>query len=286
MRKHPIPIMNTIYVKNLFGYGYLGNTIQALSNAFYLAARFNKGIVYPNHPLLYDTNISVRPIPGQDDTDLVFNDLFFFEGEGKQYDFNVAHLNYDRKRICEKIIHPLLKLDKEVDLDDDTLVIHIRTGDIFTPNNPYGIMTPNPMFYYDYLCKKYAKIIVVCQDRANPVINKLEEYSNATIFESSNIMESFGLLLNAKNLATSGVSTFGYAAALCSKKIKKLHATNITAFGQLNYEMLLGKIDVELAEIDLPNYIPENSWSARPEQIEKILSYTQPNLDVYKFIKM
>jgi len=279
-------LLNTVYVKNLFGYGYLGNTIQALSNAYYLALRFNKSIIYPKHPLLYDTNIGVNLIPGQDDSNLFFNDLFFFEGDGKQYDFNVPHLNYCRKQICEKNIRPLLKLSPTgQELDDNTLVIHIRTGDIFTPNNPYGIMTPNPMAYYDYLCKQYAKIIVVCQDRMNPVINKLEEYKNVIIFESSNIMESFDLLLNAKNLATSGVSTFGYAAALCSEKIQKLHATNITASGQLNYEMLIGKIDVELFEIDLVNYIPENSWSARPEQIEKILSYTQPHLDVYKFIK-
>lgn len=270
--------MNYIKVKNLFGLKYLGNTIQALSNTLYLCEKYRKNMDYPEHPFIQ--KIIIDHYEGSEN-DLQYDNLFYFAGNGREVDFNVKHLNYNRKRLCEEYIFPNLKLpENKLDFGDDELIIHIRTGDIFAPNNPYGIMIPNPLFYYRYLCEKYKKVIVVCQDKINPIINKLSDISNVEVFESNDVMESFNVILNAKNLATSGVSTFGYAAALCSKKLKTLHATNILAEEQLNYEMLIGKVNVEVFNLNLDNYVKMHTWNGSKEQIEKTLSYTQQYLDI------
>ena len=61
------------------------------------------------------------------------------------------------------------------------------------------------------------------------------------------------ILLNAKNLATSGVSAFPIACALMSQKLEKLIFSNIYLDEHLNPEMINEKF-VEKFEYKIKNY--------------------------------
>jgi len=157
--------------------------------------------------------------------------------------------------------------------DEDTLVIHIRSGDIFAhEHNPPHDYVPNPLVYYLNLIEEYEKVIVVTEpDNYNPIIDELRKNNKVTI-QSSNVSDDFSTLLRAKNLASSGVGTFAVAAALCSNNIKKFYCTNLYLDEHLNPEMLY-ETDISVYMMELNEYINLKEWKNNEEQCKCILEY-------------
>ena len=83
---------------------------------------------------------------------------------------------------------------------DDTLVIHVRSGDIFAHeqiilSHDY---TPNPLIYYKNLIESFKKVIVVTEnDTYNPIIPELKKFSNVTV-KSSTVASDFATLMRAR----------------------------------------------------------------------------------------
>ena len=146
------------------------------------------------------------------------------------------------------------------ELDNETLVIHIRNGDIFSGKSKYKQYVQNPLVYYEKLIANYKKVIVVTESYGNnPVIEKLKDYSNVKI-QSLSLEEDFRTLLSAKNLATSGVGTFGIAAALMSKNLKRLYCSDIFLSHHLNPYMLDPNY-VKVHIYNIKNYIDIGQWN-------------------------
>ena len=86
--------------------------------------------------------------------------------------------------------------------------------------------------------------------------------------------DDFALLMNAENVALSGVGTFAMAAALCSSEIKNLYTTDLLLTEHLNYSMLFNT-DVDVHVMELENYLPvfPCSWKNSEEQRKFIIEY-------------
>ena len=180
-------------------------------------------------------------------------------------------------RICKNFIYPHIKVPKLEPLDDNTLVIHIRGGDIIA--HEYSVEKPhnyvqNPLSYYLTLIEDFENVIVVVEpENNNPVVPELRKIDRLK-FQSLSIAEDYATLLAAKNLATSGVGTFGVSAALCSQNIKNLYTSNIYLTEHLNCTMLYNT-DVTVYEVELKGYIPVYpcSWRNDAEQRKLMLEY-------------
>ena len=166
-------------------------------------------------------------------------------------------------------------LPKKDPIRSDTVVMHLRSGDnyhrIFKPPTNY---VPNPLIFYLELIDLYDKAIIITEpDRENPIVHELEKLDKVTI-QSSTVADDFATLMNAENVALSGVGTFAMAAALCSTKIKNLYTTDLLLTEHLNYTMLYNT-DVEVNVMELDNYIPvfPCSWKNTEEQRKFILEY-------------
>ena len=92
--------------------------------------------------------------------------------------------------------------------------------------------------------------------------------------QSSTVAEDFATLMNAKNIALSGVGTFAIAAALCSNSLKNLYTTDLLLTEHLNYSMLFNT-DVIVNVMELEDYLPvfPCSWKNTEEQRKFILEY-------------
>lgn len=182
------------------------------------------------------------------------------------------------RRVCRDYIRNHLKVPTLKPLDEDTLVIHIRAGDIFEKENevPHNYVQ-NPLSYYLALIKDFKKVIVVVEpDRNNPVVQELQKI-NRLKFQSLSVAEDYATLLSAKNLATSGVGTFAVSAAFCSHNIKNLFTSNAYLTEHLNCSMLYDT-DVTVHEVKLKDYIPvyPPSWKNNAEQRRLMLEYQLP----------
>ena len=171
---------------------------------------------------------------------------------------------------------------KNIDIGKNTLVIHIRSGDIFVKSEDKTISghqyyLQNPLVYYNMLIENYENTILVSSTPLNnPVIDILKN-NNKVEVSSGSLEDDFNLLLNAKNLATSGVGTFAVAAALSSKKIINLHYSNLFFNHHLNPTMVK---NVNHHKYRFNGYLNiGEKWKGDEGQVQKMLS---PEIEVVR----
>lgn len=255
--------------------GRFGNNVQQISNAiFHSQTRY----------LLFNSpdNENIKPFRcefgGAIEQGLYFFHLPSEIGNGDaHFHGDVEELKKCRRKICLDYIFPNLKIDfSKIDpLPEDVAVVHIRGGDVFKKDycSVVSNYLQNPLDYFQESIGKYRKAIVVAEDNNNPVVSKLSGQKNVQVLYP-NVKESIEILISARNLVTSGISSFGMACALLSKNILRLHHSNLKLNEVLNqdefFDPLVEKI---LYQIDLDRYIKFGDWRNTPEQRDIILNY-------------
>lgn len=258
-------------------FGRFGNNIQQISNAIYYCEKYKIHFDMASHPLIDDIILPFgeTKMPGNENQ---WSYFYFMEGEECNFpNENLDVLNFQRKLICEKYIYPKLKIDHtKVEDIFDGLVIHLRSGDVFT--NPHPSYVQNPLMYYTEILKKYyvGKTIAIAEDNSHPFISLFEKLKIPVLQLSEK--DSIEVLLSAEAIATSGTGSFAIAAALCSKNIKKLFCTNIWLDESLNPTMLKNHIDVLCMDIDSYKYISKGDWKITNETMHKMLSHTEDTI--------
>ena len=106
-------------------------------------------------------------------------------------------------------------LPEKETIGDETIVMHLRSGDnyhrIFDPPTNY---IPNPLVYYLNLIDSFEKVILITEpDDKNPIVHELRKIDKVQI-QSSTVADDFATLMNAKNVALSGVGTFAMADSM------------------------------------------------------------------------
>jgi hypothetical protein len=249
-------------------YGRLGNNIQQCAVGCMIAEILGSNFETINHEIISKILISF----GDNEQELI-SKFFYWEGPYKEINLPVDYIYHNMRRICKEYISKYLQVPKKDPIGDDTIVIHIRSGDIFDQIHPNGHQyTPNPLDFYLKLLDRFERAIVVTEpDTNNPIIEILKQNPKVTI-QSSSVAEDFATLLAAKNLANSGVGTFCIAAALCSDKIQNFYCTDLMLTEHLNYSMLIGT-DIDVCQLKLNNYLQVGEWKNTEEQRNFILEY-------------
>ena len=260
--------------------GRLGNNIQQVANCI-MAAEKNKTDFSQtlDHDIIskFEVNFGSQN-PSKSGRFYAWEALVHCEHEcyegGNEIGVSVEHVYRNMRRVCKRIA-PNLKLPEKDSIGDDTIVMHLRSGDnyhrIFEPPTNY---VPNPLIFYLNLIDSFDKCILITEpDRENPIVHELMKIDKVQV-QSSTVADDFATLMSARNVALSGVGTFAMAAALCSTRIKNLYTTNLLLTEHLNYSMM-HNTDVELHVMDLENYLPvfPCSWKNTEEQRKFILDY-------------
>ena len=231
-------------------YGRLGNNIQQCAIAILVAqeigATFKQQL---DHDIIenYETKF------GSSSEEQV-SKFFYWERPYREVNIYSDFITQSIHKVCKKFIFPHLPVPR-ISIPDDTIVIHITSGDVFDKGvaNPDQYV-PNPLDFYRQLLDSFDKALVDTEpDQNNPVVEELKKHSKVTV-QSLSVAEDFATLMGAKNVASSGVGTFAVAAALCSQRIEKFYCTNVSISEHLNCHMLVGN-QVEVHCMDLDNYI-------------------------------
>ena len=249
-------------------YGRLGNNIQQCAIGTMVAQEsggtFKQEL---DHDIIekYETTF------GSSDEEQV-SKFFYWEGPYREVTLSSGFITRSIRQVCKKFVFPHLRVPR-VSVPDDTIVIHIRSGDVFDKGvvNPCNYV-PNPLYFYLQLLEQFESAIVVTEgDNHNPILDELRKHPKVTI-QSESVAYDFGTLLAAKHVANSGVGTFGVAAALCSDNIEQFYCTDAMMSEHLNYEMLVNT-DVSVNLMSLGDYIKVGEWNNSDEQREYILAY-------------
>ena len=264
--------------------GRLGNNIQQIANCIMAAEKYKSTFRQKlDHDIISKYDVNFEELLASDWSGegryyswepLVHCEKSIYEG-GNETGLDVEYIYHNMQRICRDYIAPNLKLPQKQTIGDDTIVMHLRSGDnyhrIFEPPTNY---IPNPLIFYLNLIESFDKCLLITEpDRENPIVHELAKIDKVRI-HSSTVADDFALLMNAENVALSGVGTFAMAAALCSSKIKNLYTTDLLLTEHLNYTMLYNtSVDVNVMELD--NYLPvfPCSWKNTEEQRKFIIDY-------------
>ena len=169
---------------------------------------------------------------------------------------------------------------------EDELTIHLRSGDIFGPEqtDASGYIQPPLAFYIVVVNKLVAsgtitRVRLVFEDRGNPCVDALEEFlaANAIAFrcQSGTLAEDLSALVDAPHLVF-GYGTFGYAVCRLSSHIKTLHYFAPELGGC--YALIPG-IDQVFSVRDREGaYIKE--WNNTPEQRQTMRTYPSEALEI------
>lgn len=263
--------------------GRLGNNIQQVANCLMFAEQKNDAFEQSlDHDIIGKFVLNF----GLEEDSQIYSGRFYsweplvhcekgiFEG-GNEIGVSKEHVYSNISRVCKQYISPNLKLPQKEIIGDDTIVMHLRSGDnyhrIFDPPTNY---IPNPLIYYLNLIESFDKCILITEpDKENPIIHELMNNDKVKI-QSSTVVDDFATLMSAKNVALSGVGTFAMAAALCSKNIENLYTTDLLLTEHLNYSMLINS-NVQVHVMELKDYLTvfPCSWKNTEEQRKFILEY-------------
>ena len=264
--------------------GRLGNNIQQIANCIMAAEKYKCTFRQRlDHDIIPKFEVHFEKLLASDYTAnaryysweaCVHCEKGIYEGTNET-GLGVEHIYRNMRKVCQTHIAPNLMVPKKEPLGDDTIVMHLRSGDnyhrIFDPPTNY---VPNPLIFYLNLIESFDKCIVITEpDKENPIVHELEKIDKVQI-QSSTVADDFATLMSAKNVALSGVGTFAMAAALCSSEIENLFTTDLLLTEHLNYTMLYNT-SVNVNVMELENYLPvfPCSWKNTEEQRKFIIDY-------------
>jgi len=158
-------------------------------------------------------------------SDEIIEDLYhFFYANRLPYPKYIFEQNTEERN---NILQKAFLINNINKLPENDLVIHIRSGDIFSSDPkypPHGAYIPPPLSYYikEINKYKYEKIHIICVDTVNPVVNELLHLYNNAVYEKKTLEEDIRMILGATNVIHS-VGTFVPSLMLLSNNIKNLH---------------------------------------------------------------
>lgn len=204
------------------------------------------------------------------------------------YKQSLRPLYPERPKTIEEFRRNLLKVRSQIPLlkpppplPDDHLVIHIRSGDVFEEQG-HPLYGQPPLAFYSLILRSapWRQVILVSEDRQNPVIDRLLQASGPglppVVHRQASLEEDLHLLLRARSLASS-LGTFMPAVLALSENVRR-----VLCFRGLWYSASLRRqADVFVVNDRDGHYsrsVLASNWRNDPSQRALMLDYPEAAL--------
>jgi len=184
--------------------------------------------------------------------------------------------NQERRGILHEHVYDHITMDDTGNVNDDTLVIHIRSGDIFGGWTHKNYVQP-PLSYYKKIISEHTNddvLILTQEDRKNPCIDALLSWNDNIRIQTGTLRQDMTSMLSARNLVI-GFGTFGWMLALLSKDIDSLYTpeTNQDLFSSYFEES-----PFEIKRYKFEDYIKIGEWENTEEQRHMMIHYPKTKI--------
>lgn len=219
-------------------YCRLGNNIIQLSNIIDIAIAYKHNIKINVKKLkFFDSSVIEKYFDKYNNSEIITdknNSAFFFYNTKLPFNKEIFKQNAEERNQILKQAFLINNINK---LDENDVVIHIRSGDIFS-SHPHPNYIPPPLSYYIKEINKcnYQKIYLICEDTKNPVVNELLRLYKNIIYEKNSLEKDIKIILGATNIILS-VGSFIPSLMKLSNNIKYIHnsfKTNINKNQEYN----------------------------------------------------
>ena len=203
-------------------YGRLGNNIKQLSNIIDIALMYKHNIKFNVKNInFFDLTAIKKYFSKYNNTQIIQDNTFSFFYKNKlKFPLEIYELNIKERN---EILKNALLIKNISKLNENDVVVHIRSGDIFS-SKAHPAYVPPPLSYYvkEINKYKYEKIYIICEDTINPVINELLKIYKNAVYQKNSLEKDIRMILGATNIIFS-VGSFIPALMLLSDNIKHVH---------------------------------------------------------------
>jgi len=259
--------------------GRLGNNIEQLKNII-ITSNYNKiNIIIPTHKyfnkkkiILFDILNNENKISYDKKNFMSLDTIKIEQKKGfeiqkikitKTYNISVI-----KKNIEDLFIN--LNINK---YNDKTLIIYIRSGDLFPESDEQKVhkgYISAPYYYYEYILNKYKNnykdFILVAEDNRNPVIKKLLKNHSYIKWTQNTLDDDLKIILGAYDIV-SCIGTFIQSLSWVSKNMKKVYLPSYVR--KKNYYP-----ELEIEKIDLYDFKEKiGPWKNTKEQHNLLLNF-------------
>ena len=230
-------------------WGRLGNNLICVYRLLLsVTCRDIAAVTVPSHPFLLDCSFgTVLPDsrvvrPSSESVYSYFKGMDYqrFVREWALHEAEVVRMARNVFRPSQRHLTPL---------PDDSLVIHMRSGDVMRRCGGNGEYVLPPLFYFVAVIRNgYVgkKIVILCEDNENPCLGALLRLFPNAQHAVQSLEQDIDILLSARNLACS-VGSFATSLAVVSQCLKKLYVPNYVPF--YHRAFLPSWVDVKLADL-------------------------------------
>ena len=205
----------------------LGNNMNQLINIMHIAFIYKHNIVFKKKHKMFDVSIIENYFSKYDNKEIIIDKRsnFFFEVPSLDY----TKISEEDKKETIKILKESFVIKNIYKLPENYLVIHIRSGDIFQdkffnhPKPPPSYIPPPLSYYTKYIEEyNYKNIIIVCEDKVNPVVDSLLKIYKNAIYTKNSLEEDIKIIMGATNVLWS-IGSFVPKLLLISDHIKNVY---------------------------------------------------------------
>ena len=237
----------------------LGNNIIQLSNIIDIAITYKHNIKFNIENLIFfDLSVIETYFNKYNNIEIITDNYNFFYNNKLPFPNRIFNQNVEERN---KILQKAFLINNIDKLNENDLVIHIRSGDIFS-SKPHHDYVPPPLSYYTKEIDKYKydKIHIICEDTKNPVVNELLKLCKNAVHNENNLEKDIRIILGATNIIFS-IGTFIPSLMLLSNNKKYVYGKS--------FNMETGVDDQEFKEY----YKIMKPWKNTIEQRNYILTY-------------
>lgn len=246
-------------------YGRLGNNILQVKNVISIALYYNYNIIIPTHKFFNKKKIILNR---EDTANEIFEDNFFYVNKIERFDSKCYNLNIEKTLTILNNLFTI-KYNKLEALNNDDLVIHIRSGDLFTLNPPPEMYISPPLSYYQNIIENglYKNIYLIAEDTKNPCINKLLELYPKISFKINDLETDIKYILRARNIVSS-IGSFISSLLFFTKYTKIVYTPSNNHYDRRYFD------NIKIIRTDLTEYLKIiDKWKNTDEQKKIMLTY-------------
>lgn len=207
----------------------------------------------------------------------------------------------DYRSILKRDLSSIIPHHDDTSITDETLVIHIRSGDVFVddPKTIVNSYVQPPTSYYSEIIDKFNfrdVVIVSEKDLKNPCINQLMKLIPNIRIQTSDLISDMSTIISARNLIV-GVSTFSLCLGLASDKLKRLFIPQFDSTNKFYYlrgpfsnniyryfydphfsSSHLRDLDIEAYLIKISSYTLMGDWRNSEQQRKLMVEHSRDHI--------
>ena len=248
-------------------FGRLGNNLLQLAHVLHLAEMTHSEVIVPYRDFLNQTRWDFRQGVPQS-CQIAKSDTFFYSTVCPAYLDKTVFSAASKRSVLQSQVLPAFQIP--VGHSRDTIVVHIRGGDVFSPTPPPTYTQP-PLAFYSKVLElpelSKMKIVLCTEDNLNPVVGMLQKQYKKRLTTITELKSAISTIMGAKHLVL-GQSSFSEMLGMMAPDLQSVYVPFCCGREEIYLDLRQEAWGVSGYCFEYNNYISIDGWQNTHNQLQ------------------